>query len=91
MPKSFPKTCVALDLETTDLSPTRGDIIEVAAAIFKDNKVIDTYQSLAKPSGKIPKVVSAITGITDDKVKDAPLFKDIKEDFSKFIGTFFFF
>jgi len=88
MPKLFPKTCVALDLETTDLSPTRGDIIEVAAATFKDNKVIDTFQSLAKPSGKIPKVVSAITGITDDKVKEAPLFKDIKEDFSKFVGNY---
>lgn len=86
MKLTFPKTCVALDLETTDLTPNRGDIIEVAAAKFKGDKVLAEFQFLTKPSGKIPAIVSAITGIVDKQVVEAPPFADVKDDLVKFIG-----
>lgn len=88
MPKTFPQTCVALDLETTDLSPSRGDIIEVAAAKFKGDKVIAEFQHLTKPSSKIPTIVTAITGITDDQVAQAPPFSEVKDDLIKFVGKY---
>ncbi|MFH2104943.1 MAG: exonuclease domain-containing protein, partial [Parcubacteria group bacterium] len=86
MKPTFPKTCVALDLETTDLTPNRGDIIEVAAAKFKGDKVIAEFQFLTKPSGKIPTIVTAITNITDEQVAKAPPFADVKDDLIKFVG-----
>jgi DNA polymerase-3 subunit epsilon/ATP-dependent DNA helicase DinG len=86
MTKLFSKTCVALDIETTDLSPDRGEIIEVAAVKFKGEKIINKFRSLVNPGQEIPPVISSITGITPEKVKKAPFFDDIKNDLRKFLS-----
>jgi len=57
----------ALDLETTGLDRTQSEILEVALVKIDEKtfKVIDTYQSLLKPSWPIPDIVSNITWIFD--------------------------
>ena len=40
---------VALDLETTGLSPEFDEIIEVGVVKFQDEQVIDTFQSIVNP------------------------------------------
>ena len=78
---------IALDLETTWLDRTQSEIIEVALVKIDEKtfKVIDSYQSLVKPSTPIPEIVSNITNIFDEDVKDAPNFSEIQKDIIDFI------
>jgi DNA polymerase III epsilon subunit-like protein len=62
-----------LDTETTGLSD-RDEICEIAIIDLAGEMLIN---SLVKPTKRIPPSTSAIHGITDDLVKDAPTFGDL--------------
>ncbi len=78
---------VALDLETTWVDRNNDSIIEVALVKFDSEtfEVIDTFSSLVNPWIEIPEVISNICNITNDDVKNAPFFDEIKEKISDFI------
>ncbi|MFA6295815.1 MAG: helicase C-terminal domain-containing protein [Patescibacteria group bacterium] len=80
------KIYVCLDIEVTDLLPSLGEIIEIAAIKFEGDKVIDEFQTFVNPKTEIPKIIKAVTGITDEMVKDAPLLHQIQDNLIKFIG-----
>lgn len=65
-----------------------SELIEIGAVRMDEHyEVIDTYQSYVKPEfGAMDAVIIELTGITDDKVKDAPGFVDAMDDFSEWIG-----
>lgn len=69
---------IALDLETTWIDSKRDKILEVALVKFDENtfEIIDTYSTLINPWIAIPEVISNITNIFDDDVKNAPIFDD---------------
>lgn len=80
------RQCV-LDTETTGLNAKNGDkIVEIGVVEMIDNvrtgRVFHTY---INPQRKIPADSTEIHGITDDMVKNSPLFKDVADDFVKFI------
>jgi ATP-dependent DNA helicase DinG len=66
------RTLVALDLETTGLSPRLDRIIEVGAVRFRGNEVLASFQSLVRPEVAIPRAVQELTGIRDADVAAAP-------------------
>lgn len=69
---------VVVDVETTGTSPLGGDrVTEVAAVVVEDGRVEDAFQSLVHPERPIPGRITALTGISDDMVADAPRFADI--------------
>ncbi|WP_442594484.1 ATP-dependent DNA helicase DinG [Neobacillus sp. D3-1R] len=69
---------VVIDLETTGNSPKKGDrIIQFAAVVIENGKVVETFSSFVNPKVKIPIFIEELTGITDDMVKDAPHFEDL--------------
>lgn len=72
---------VFIDVETTGLSPTKDAIVQISALRFFGNKAIDGLNSYVNPLRPIPQKSTAIHGITDDKVKDAPTIDKIKEPF----------
>ena len=45
---------VAIDVETTGLSPFNNELIEISAIKYQKNKKIDTFSTLIKPKVKIP-------------------------------------
>lgn len=69
------------DTETTGVRPDKDRIIEIAAFDATLNK---TFCSFVNPQVSIPAEASAICNITDDMVADAPLFKDVAEQFLEF-------
>jgi DNA polymerase III epsilon subunit family exonuclease len=85
---------VALDLETTGLSPDNDTIIEVAMIRFsleKNDKkfelhYIDEKSFLVAPWIPLSEEVTLITGITDDMLYDAKKWEDLREDVREFIG-----
>ncbi len=68
----FPSRYVVIDLETTGLSPKNDSIIEYAAVKVVDGEVVDTFQALCDPGFDIPPMITAITGISTEMVRNCP-------------------
>lgn len=81
------KVFVAIDTETTGLSPVNNELIEVSAIKYDGNKKLESFSTLIKPSGNIPYHITRITGISNDMVKNAPTKNDIEEKLVDFIGN----
>lgn len=77
---------VAIDVETTGLSPIANELIEVSAIKYEGQKKIDTFTSLIKPKVRIPYYITNITGITNEMVKDSPFVEEIMDKLIDFIG-----
>jgi len=66
-----------VDIETTGGSPKTEKITEIAIYIFEDGKVTDEFVSLVNPEKNIPYYITALTGISNEMVTDAPKFFEI--------------
>lgn len=87
----YEKMIIALDLETTGIDPKNDKILEVALIKFDENtfEILDTYSTLVHPGIPIPEIISNITNIFDEDVKQAPFFDDIqKQKIEDFIQDF---
>lgn len=79
---------VVVDTETTGLSSTRDNIIELAAIKFEDWIPVAKFHTLINPKKHIPDDASAVNGITDEMVAEAPTFSQIIESLIDFVGKF---
>lgn len=70
---------VVLDVETTGLSRDLDKIVEISWIICKDGKIIDRYSSLVNPEMPIPPAASKVNGITNESVKNAPTYDEIRD------------
>ena len=82
-----PNEFVAIDTETTGLSATRNEIIEVSAVRYRYGHAVGAYETLIKPSTPVNPFVSILTGITNKKLKDAPSADDVIFPLLNFIGS----
>lgn len=69
----------AVDIETTGLEES-DRITEVAVVEMCHGRVIEPWSALVNPGFPIPTEVTALTGITDAMVANAPMFDDIAEE-----------
>jgi DNA polymerase-3 subunit epsilon len=64
---------VAVDTETTGLSPNDGHaLVEVATVALEGDVIGETWSSLMQPGRPIPPDASAVHGISDAMVAEAP-------------------
>lgn len=78
---------VFFDLETTGLNPRYGDeICEFGAARVIGGEVVDSSQTLINPGRSISPDASAINGITDQMVKDSPMFDEVYPSIIEIFG-----
>ncbi len=81
------KRLVALDTETTGLNAKGGDrIVEIGCVELVDMRKGKTLQWYINPERDIPEEASRIHGITNEKVADAPKFKEVAKEFLNFIA-----
>ncbi|MFQ3582098.1 MAG: exonuclease domain-containing protein [Chloracidobacterium sp.] len=66
-----------IDVETTGRSSRHGRITEVACVLIERGEMTDTFTSLVNPGEPIPPLITALTGISDAMVADAPPFAAI--------------
>ncbi len=69
-----------IDIETTGGNPKRDKITEIAVLIHDGQKVIREYSTLINPECSIPYHISALTGITNEMVANAPKFFEVARD-----------
>ena len=78
---------VSFDVETTGLSPVVSRLVELSGVKFRlGSDECDTFSSLINPGLTIPPEVSAIHGISDDMVANAPACNAVVCDFMRWIG-----
>lgn len=66
-----------LDVETTGGSPKRDKITDIAIYVFDGKNILDSFESLVNPECNIPAYITALTGINNDMVDNAPYFYEI--------------
>lgn len=73
------------DLETTGVQVSDDRIVEISIIKLMPNGEEQVFTRLVNPGRPIPKEASAIHGITDEKVADAPPFNDVAAEVISFI------
>ena len=67
-----------LDTETTGIDPATGDrIVELGIVVGVRGEIVERLNWLINPERPIPDGARAVHGISDDDVKDAPVFSTI--------------
>lgn len=79
-------TFIAIDLETTGKYPLDAEICEMAAVKWRGGQVVETFQSLIKPTYPMSSEVIAIHHISNEMVETAPLLSEKLVEFHKFIS-----
>lgn len=78
---------VFIDLETTGVNLATDRIVEIAIIKISPDKTRQVKHKIVNPQMPIPKSASEIHGITDDKVKNAPAFKEVANELKQFIDN----
>ncbi len=68
-----------VDVETTGGYAAANGIIEISIQVFDGETIIDQYATLINPDQHIPRYIQALTGITNDMVKEAPRFSEVAQ------------
>lgn len=69
-----------VDIETTGGHASANGITEIAICIHDGKKVVKRFETLVNPQRDIPIYISALTGITNEMVQNAPPFEDVAAD-----------
>ena len=79
------QTYVVVDVETTGGRQPQHRITEIGAVKMINGEIVDTWSSLINPQRHISKFITKFTGISNDMVKDAPLFSEVADSLSEFM------
>lgn len=79
------KPIAFFDLETTGVDPLTDRIVEIAIVKILPNGDRKTLSLRINPQIPIPTIASNIHGITDEDVRDKPVFKSIAQDIASFL------
>ena len=77
------KGIIAVDVETTGISPEHNRIIEIGAFRPETGEV---FRTLINPGRPLPDKIVELTGITDEMLTDAPEEAEAMKEFLAFLG-----
>lgn len=76
----------AVDIETTDKTVARAEIVEIAAVRVRDGRIVGEFHSLVKPRVPIGVGARMTHGLFDHDVAEAPCFEEVWPEFREFCG-----
>lgn len=71
-------TYAVVDVETTGLDPRTDRVVEVACARVRAGRIVERFASLVAPQRPIPERATAIHGIEDRDVANAPTLAELE-------------
>ena len=77
---------VVIDTETTGLSFTRDELIQIAAARMRDGKVVDWYVTFVNPGQFLTEDIIQLTHIHDEDLVGAPDPDEALRGLAQFVG-----
>lgn len=81
-------TYIALDLETTGLSPENCQILEIGAVKVVQGKILDTYESFVQCTEPIDERIQQLTGITDEMAAKGKPEEEAIRELLEFCGQY---
>ena len=76
---------VVVDLETTGLDVDGASILEIGAVRLSQLRIVDRFETLLRPPGKLPRAIVALTGIHDAMVAEAPTERRALRSFARWL------
>lgn len=76
---------VVVDVEATGAKLPPNRIIELGAYRVHGRQIVDRFLTLVNPEILIPRFVMALTGISNEMVREAPLFADVAPRWLEFV------
>lgn len=76
---------VVVDIEATGAKMPPNRIIELGAYRIRNGLIVDSFTTLVNPEILIPRFVVALTNITNEMVKQAPLFAKVAPRWLEFV------
>ena len=77
---------VVVDVEATGAKTPPNRLIELGAYRIRGRCIVDKFHSLVNPEIPIPRFVASLTGISNDMVKDAPMFAEVAPKWLDFVS-----
>ncbi|MFN2532483.1 MAG: PolC-type DNA polymerase III [Pyrinomonadaceae bacterium] len=77
---------VVVDVEATGAKTPPNRLIELGAYRIHEGRIVDKFLSLVNPEIPIPRFVVALTSITNEMVKNAPVFADVAPKWLDFVS-----
>lgn len=74
-----------VDIETTGGHASSNGITEIAIFVHDGNRVTGKFHTLVNPGRNVPLYITALTGISNEMLADAPLFDEIAADVWAFL------
>ena len=74
-----------VDIETTGGHANANSITEIAIVLHNGQQVEGKFHTLINPGMSIPRHISALTGITNEMVYDAPRFEQVAENIHRLL------
>ena len=68
---------VVVDVEATGAKTPPNRLIELGAYRIRGGRIVDKFLQLVNPEIPIPRFVVSLTGISNDMVRQAPVFADV--------------
>ena len=73
-----------IDVETTGGGIAGNRLTEICIVLLKGDRILDKYTSLINPEAPIPRHITALTGINNEMVRDAPKFHEMAKKVEEF-------
>lgn len=84
---SLQKPLAFIDLETTGINFATDRIVEIAILRLSLDGTKEIKRKLINPEMPIPQGASDVHGITDEMVKDAPVFRQVANEIKQFLDN----
>lgn len=76
---------IVLDTETTGLSVSDNELIEISAALLSGREVVARFDTFVRPGVPIPPEITQLTSITNADVAGAPTAEEAVRDLAEFV------
>jgi len=77
---------VVVDVEATGAKMPPNRLIELGAYRIRGGRIVDKFVSLVNPEIPIPRFVASLTGISNEMVRNAPVFADVVPNWLDFVS-----
>jgi DNA polymerase III epsilon subunit family exonuclease len=77
---------VVVDVEATGAKTPPNRLIELGAYRIHDGRIVDKFLSLVNPEIPIPRFVATLTGISNEMVRQAPVFAELAPQWLDFVA-----
>ncbi|NNC99882.1 MAG: 3'-5' exonuclease, partial [Gammaproteobacteria bacterium] len=77
------QTYAVVDIETTGGRKGMHAITEIAVVKVRNHKIVEEWSTLVNPERPIPAFITRLTGISNQMVANAPLFREVADELEK--------